>query len=34
LGTDTLAAIEQKNAFVAEEMAAWRELSALMDFIS
>jgi NAD(P)-dependent dehydrogenase (short-subunit alcohol dehydrogenase family) len=34
LGTDTLAGIEQKNAFVAEEMATWRELSASTDFVN
>ncbi|WGS48738.1 oxidoreductase [Paraburkholderia sp. D15] len=32
LGTDTLAAIEAKNAYVAQEMAAWRRLSASTDF--
>lgn len=31
-GKDTLAAIEQKMAFVAEETLAWRELSASMGF--
>ncbi|ANN65851.1 oxidoreductase [Bordetella bronchialis] len=31
-GTDTLAAIEAKNAYVAEETAAWRELAASTDF--
>jgi NAD(P)-dependent dehydrogenase (short-subunit alcohol dehydrogenase family) len=31
-GTDTLAVIEQKNAYVAEETAAWRELAASTDF--
>ena len=32
LGTDTLAAIEQKMAFVAEETQAWRELSSSTGF--
>jgi NAD(P)-dependent dehydrogenase (short-subunit alcohol dehydrogenase family) len=32
LGKDTLAAIEDKNAFVAGEMAAWRELSESTGF--
>jgi hypothetical protein len=32
LGTDTLKAIAQKNAFVADEMEAWRSLSASTDF--
>ena len=32
LGTDTLAAMAEKNAFVAAETAAWRELSASTDF--
>ena len=32
LGTDTLAAIADKNAHVAAETAAWRELSASTDF--
>jgi NAD(P)-dependent dehydrogenase (short-subunit alcohol dehydrogenase family) len=32
LGTDTLAAIAAKNAYVAEEMEAWRPLSASTDF--
>ncbi|OZI67231.1 oxidoreductase [Bordetella genomosp. 11] len=31
-GTDTLAAIAGKNAYVAEETAAWRELAASTDF--
>jgi NAD(P)-dependent dehydrogenase (short-subunit alcohol dehydrogenase family) len=31
-GTDTLAAIAKKNAYVAEETAAWRELAASTDF--
>ncbi|SFY27843.1 Short-chain dehydrogenase [Janthinobacterium lividum] len=32
MGTDTLAAIVAKNAFVAQEMETWRELSASTDF--
>ncbi|WP_233835988.1 oxidoreductase [Paraburkholderia sp. ZP32-5] len=32
LGTDTLAAIAAKNAYVEQETAAWRELSASTDF--
>ncbi|WCM18591.1 oxidoreductase [Paraburkholderia bryophila] len=32
LGNDTLAAIAAKNAYVAEEMDAWRTLSASTDF--
>lgn len=32
MGTDTLAAIAAKNAFVAQEMETWRELSASTDF--
>ncbi|WP_118185094.1 oxidoreductase [Paraburkholderia phosphatilytica] len=32
LGTDTLAAIAAKNAYVAEEMETWRPLSASTDF--
>ncbi|WP_058050029.1 oxidoreductase [Janthinobacterium sp. Ant5-2-1] len=32
MGTDTLAAITAKNAFVAQEMETWRELSASTDF--
>ena len=32
LGTDTLAAIATKNAYVAEEMETWRPLSASTDF--
>ncbi|NWD44295.1 oxidoreductase [Pseudomonas yamanorum] len=32
LGTDTLQAIEDKLAYVKEETAAWRELSASTDF--
>jgi len=32
MGTDTLAAIAAKNAFVAQEMEAWRDLSASTDF--
>ena len=32
LGTDTLQAIADKNAAVADETAAWRELSASTDF--
>ena len=32
LGTDTLAAIADKNAHVAAETAAWRDLSASTDF--
>jgi NAD(P)-dependent dehydrogenase (short-subunit alcohol dehydrogenase family) len=31
-GTDTLAAIAQKNAYVTEETAAWRDLAASTDF--
>ena len=31
-GTDTLARVEAKNAFVAQEMAAWRDLAASTDF--
>jgi NAD(P)-dependent dehydrogenase (short-subunit alcohol dehydrogenase family) len=31
-GSDTVAAIEAKNAFVAEELAAWRELAVSTDF--
>ncbi|GBD49805.1 short-chain dehydrogenase [Methylopila sp. Yamaguchi] len=31
-GSDTVAAIEAKNAFVAEELAAWRELAISTDF--
>ena len=31
-GTDTLARIEQKNAYVANEIAEWRELAASTDF--
>ncbi|HTK00450.1 MAG TPA: oxidoreductase [Bordetella sp.] len=31
-GTDTLAAIASKNAYVAEETAAWSELAASTDF--
>ncbi|ARP80395.1 short-chain dehydrogenase/reductase [Bordetella genomosp. 8] len=31
-GTDTLAAIADKNAYVAEETAAWSELAASTDF--
>jgi hypothetical protein len=33
LGTDTLKAIAEKNAFVTEETARWKELSASTDFI-
>lgn len=33
LGTDTLAGIEAKNAFVAQEMATWRALSASTNFV-
>lgn len=32
LGTDTLKAIAEKNAYVAAEMEAWKELSASTDF--
>jgi NAD(P)-dependent dehydrogenase (short-subunit alcohol dehydrogenase family) len=32
LGTDTLAAIAAKNAYVTEETQAWRDLSASTDF--
>lgn len=32
LGTDTLAAIASKNAYVTQETEAWRELSASTDF--
>ena len=32
MGTDTLAAIAAKNAFVAQEMDTWRDLSASTDF--
>jgi hypothetical protein len=32
LGTDTLARIAEKNAFVQKELEAWRELSASTDF--
>ena len=31
-GTDTLARVETKNVFVAQEMAAWRDLAASTDF--
>lgn len=31
-GSDTVAAIEQKNAFVAEELARWRDLAVSTDF--
>lgn len=31
-GSDTVAAIEKKNASVAEELAAWRELAVSTDF--
>ncbi len=31
-GTDTLAAIARKNAYVTEETAQWRELAASTDF--
>lgn len=31
-GSDTVAAIEQKNAFVAGELAQWRELAVSTDF--
>jgi NAD(P)-dependent dehydrogenase (short-subunit alcohol dehydrogenase family) len=31
-GSDTVAAIEDKNAFVAEELARWREISISTDF--
>jgi NAD(P)-dependent dehydrogenase (short-subunit alcohol dehydrogenase family) len=33
LGSDTLAAIEEKNAFVAAETNAWRALSKSTDFV-
>jgi hypothetical protein len=32
LGTDTLKAIAEKNAFVTQETEAWRALSASTDF--
>ncbi len=32
LGSDTVAAIEDKNAFVAKELAAWRSVSVSTDF--
>ncbi|HEY4803984.1 MAG TPA: short-chain dehydrogenase/reductase, partial [Paraburkholderia sp.] len=32
LGTDTLAAIAAKNAYVAQETDAWKSLSASTDF--
>jgi NAD(P)-dependent dehydrogenase (short-subunit alcohol dehydrogenase family) len=32
LGTDAVARIEEKNAFVARELAAWRDLAASTDF--
>ena len=32
LGTDSVAAIEEKNAFVAQELAAWRNVSTSTDF--
>lgn len=32
LGSDCVAAIETKNTFVAEELQAWREVSASTDF--
>lgn len=32
LGSDTVAAIEEKNAFVAGELAAWRDVSVGTDF--
>lgn len=32
IGNDTLAAIEQKMAFVATEMATWRALSSSTGF--
>jgi len=32
LGSDTVAAIEEKNAFVARELAAWRDVAASTDF--
>ncbi|KRE05800.1 short-chain dehydrogenase [Bosea sp. Root381] len=31
-GSDTVAAIEAKNAFVAEELAAWRQVAVSTDF--
>jgi NAD(P)-dependent dehydrogenase (short-subunit alcohol dehydrogenase family) len=31
-GTDTVAALEEKNAFVARELAQWRELAVSTDF--
>jgi NAD(P)-dependent dehydrogenase (short-subunit alcohol dehydrogenase family) len=34
LGNDTLAAIEQKNNFVAEEIAAWRAVSESTGFVN
>jgi NAD(P)-dependent dehydrogenase (short-subunit alcohol dehydrogenase family) len=34
LGTDTLAAIAAKNAYVTQETEAWKELSASTDFAS
>ena len=32
LGSDCVAAIEAKNAFVADELQTWRELSVSTDF--
>jgi NAD(P)-dependent dehydrogenase (short-subunit alcohol dehydrogenase family) len=32
LGSDTVARIEAKNAFVAQELAAWREIATSTDF--
>ena len=32
LGSDTVAAIEVKNAYVADELVAWRDLAVSTDF--
>jgi hypothetical protein len=32
LGRDTIAVIEKKNAFVARELAEWRQLAESTDF--
>ena len=32
LGSDTVQRIEQKNRFVAEELAQWREVAVSTDF--
>ena len=34
LGSDTVAAIEEKNAFVARELAAWRDVATSTDFVA